>query len=364
MISEKIPRSGILYLHLKDVVESFDDPINHQYNPHVIQALNTIAYIGGESVANLFVGPKSYGQGLNGKGHFTTIKGNFYGPSKSTRLKHQAGYTTKSGIYCPLLKSFLILCANTDDSMPFYRSNHVKVYATVVENDGTALKAGLRFDERLKTIVGLEETIIDHQYILDNPVPSPEFLKSKLITEALVIMQTTLDNKIDLLIGVQYVAKKGKTGEEMFKQCTEQSILAQTCLHCLQHRSEITDHVLIHTDCNSFCERCWDLKEVCEDCASLGHTSIYPQLRPCWVCLTSEQTCIKSMVMVYVTDCEEGNKKSMLTIHQHHNNGTLNPQLAFFIAIPDAVHVGKSIKASIANWYIIINGQRCCLAIL
>ncbi len=165
VISEKIPRSGILYLHLKDVVESFDDPINHQYNPHVIQALNTIAYIGGESVANLFVGPKSYGQGLNGKGHFRTIKGNFYGPSKSTRLKHQAGYTTKSGIYCPLLKSFLILCANTDGSMPFYRSNHVKVYATVVENDGTALKAGLRFDERLKTIVGLEETIIDHQCI-------------------------------------------------------------------------------------------------------------------------------------------------------------------------------------------------------
>ena len=99
-------------------------------------------------------GPIGHWEGNKGKGHFdpASIKGNFYAPSKSTRTKYQSGYTTGSGLYNPLLKAFLLIC---DHCLPLINTPLLKVYPSSLQNDETALKAGLRFDERLKKIVGL-----------------------------------------------------------------------------------------------------------------------------------------------------------------------------------------------------------------
>ena len=101
---------------MKDVVGSLSDPTHHSYDSETIEFLNSVGYVGEERAVKLLVGPMSKGQGAQGKGHFdpTNIKGNLYGPSKSTRNKLQSGYTTESGLYSPpLLQTFLMLAQNS-----------------------------------------------------------------------------------------------------------------------------------------------------------------------------------------------------------------------------------------------------------
>ena len=57
-------------------------------------------------------------------------------------------------------------------------------------------------------------------------------------------------------------------------------------------------------------------------------------------------------------DCEEGNKKAMSDILEELENGIHDPSLSLVIPIPDSVHVGKSLKAGFANWYLKLQNER------
>ena len=72
----------------------------------------------------------------------------------------------------------------------------------------------------------------------------------------------------------------------------------------------------------------------------------------------------KLAAFVYTSDCEEGNKKALENISKQTEEGTIDPELALMVGLPDAIHVGKSLKCSFANWYILLKGQRSNLAIL
>ena len=63
------------------------------------------------------------------------------------------------------------------------------------------------------------------------------------------------------------------------------------------------------------------------------------------------------------SDCECGNKKAFELISESKSNGALPPQF-IFICLPDAVHVGKSLKCSFANWMLLLDDKRACLSIL
>ena len=63
-------------------------------------------------------------------------------------------------------------------------------------------------------------------------------------------------------------------------------------------------------------------------------------------------------------DCKEGNKKAMSDILEELENGTRDPSLSLVIPIPDSVHVGKSLKAGFAKWYLKLQNGRGNLAIL
>lgn len=52
----------------------------------------------------------------------------------------------------------------------------VKVFLVVIVNDGIVLKAGFRFDERIKRVVGLNVDV-DLKFALDNFELILEFLK-------------------------------------------------------------------------------------------------------------------------------------------------------------------------------------------
>ena len=86
------------------------------------------------------------------------------------------------------------------------------MFPVAIANDGTALKAGLRFDERIKRVVGLNVDV-DLKFALDNPEPTSEFLKQAVVTEANVSFLTTLDNEVAMPCSVEYMSKAGKTGD-------------------------------------------------------------------------------------------------------------------------------------------------------
>ena len=70
------------------------------------------------------------------------------------------------------------------------------------------------------------------------------------------------------------------------------------------------------------------------------------------------------MVLVLTTDCEEGNKKAMELIEVMQVNKTIDPAFEYLAFFPDSVHVGKSLKCSFCNWFIILNGERGSLSII
>jgi hypothetical protein len=255
-----------------------------------------------------------HGQGQCGKGHFdqTEVRGNMFGPSRSTCNKYQAGYTVKSGMVKELMLSFLVICQSSQ--VPTLVENEkVVVYPCVIENDGTALKAGLRFDERSKVVVGLTETC-DIKFVEENPHPASKFLKKTVVTEAIVSFVSTLDNVISMPVGIRYVAKSGKTGENMRAMFIKDVEIMQMCKQCVT-KANAEQHIMpnTHEHCNSLCENCWDLKTVCDACKCKGQISHIPGLRACIKCLEVGTTCEKCLVLVYTTDCEEGNKKAIET---------------------------------------------------
>ena len=332
----------------------------------MIEFFNTIRYLGGESTANFLRGPAWHGQGRRGKGHFEseTKRGNFHGPSPATCAKRQAGYTVKSGVIRDLVTTMITLADKATKVKPLVQNPIAKVFPVAIANDDTALKAGLRFDERVKRVVGLNVDI-DLAFVLENPNPTSEFLKQAVVTEASVSFLTTLDNEIAMPCSVEYMSKAGKTGEYMTRKFKSEAKTIQICQGCL-FRANTVEHIIDMNpnSCDCFCKGCWDNKRVCDDCAVQGQVSYFPACRACAACLEKGETCVKLAAFVYTSDCEEGNKKALENFNQQIEEGTIEAELALIVGLPDAIHVGKSLKCSFANWYILLKGQRSNLAFL
>ena len=68
----------------------------------------------------------------------------------------------------------IILPDKATNVKPLVKTPIAKVFPVATANDGTALKAGLRFDKRVKRVVGLNVDI-DLAFVLENPSPTSEF---------------------------------------------------------------------------------------------------------------------------------------------------------------------------------------------
>ena len=64
------------------------------------------------------------------------------------------------------------------------------------------------------------------------------------------------------------------------------------------------------------------------------------------------------------TDCEESNKQALTQLHDDAATGCDPPELSLLAAMPDVVHMGKSLKCSWSNWILWFKGTRSTLAIL
>ena len=148
-----------MYKYLKDTVEVLIR-YDHEYDPEVIEFFNTIEHLGGGSTVNFLRGPMYHGQGRGGVKNAEDVALNLGGPSKRTRDKLRGGYTTKSGVLKDLQLAFITIATDeTSNVQPFLETDAVKVIGVALENDSTALKPGIQFDDRIKRNVGLKQDV-------------------------------------------------------------------------------------------------------------------------------------------------------------------------------------------------------------
>ncbi|XP_014674326.1 PREDICTED: uncharacterized protein LOC106814524 [Priapulus caudatus] len=364
----KIPEDCIMYKFLDNTTSyALLDPktkSDFKWDTDVLEFFETIKYLGGERTANFICGPGFHGTGRGGTKEFKTYADfNLGGPSEYATRKCHAGYTTKSGVIKQILQSFYSLTSHPAAQVsPIISSPVVNVIPVSLASDGTALKAGLEFDTVSKEIVGATFNI-DKRYVVEHPDSETEemkkHIKETLITEVNVTYMTSLDSGASIPVAVHYM-NKSTTGDQMIRLYTNIVEMVQTCSKCLTN-TESFDHVIEHSNCSSYCNVCLDTQTVCPKCREVGQVSYHPSLRACDVCVESKTKCSKLAVLLLTSDCEEKNKAA-LTYFQGERNTNYN--LSMLSSIPDAVHVGKSLKCSWANWFVLFKGERSNLVLL
>ena len=198
-----IRKDKIFYKYLDSISYAMID-LSHEYDKHVVEFFNTIKFLGGEKTVNFIRGPVWHGCGSGGVFSPDDAKSNLGGPGRTTRLKHSSGYTTSSGVIKPWIDSFLKLALDPSVGVkPLVDAPIVKVIAAAMENDGTALKPSIQFDEKQQVNVGLKMAA-DIEFVKSNPVPKSEFLKENVVTEANVTFLSTADNGVSMPVAVIY----------------------------------------------------------------------------------------------------------------------------------------------------------------
>lgn len=352
-----LSKQDVLYKFIDDVSTELENPQGqHVYSEPVIELCNTIRYHGGSSAILAMRGPMWKGCGRGGHQNPELAKPNLGGPSLQTLRKHTAGYTFKSGVNKFWLLSFLKL---TNDALPLFANDKLKVIPIVLQNDGTALKPSIQFDKSQQLNVGLDPPS-SYTFVHNHPEPSPEFLGKHVILESNITCAATLDNAVFMPIAATYKTGSNKSALDMEQQFLDEVTIVQTCMHCLE--GAIPNRHILTIDsvsnCISECQQCLTEEDVCEECLP-HHTSHLPPLRACMRCIELGIECVRCVVFAIIADCETGNRKAaenLISARQRKENPSM---VAAFI--PDPVHVAKSLKASFANWPIVLNKERACL---
>ena len=350
-----IPKDNIMYKYLKDTTEVFTK-YDHEYDPEVIEFFQHNQIFRRVEHCELRTRSRDHGQGKGGEKKAEDSVFNLGGPSKRTCDELRGGYITQSGVLKDVQLAFMTLATDeTSNVHPFLETNAVKVIGVALENDGTALKPGIQFDDRTKKNVGLKQDV-DLKFVRDNPNPTPEFLKTNILTEANVLLVTSLCNGVSMPIATHYFTKSGKIGEEMKDFFIAQAKTLQICKACVEmiHSDDNTVPPCAVDSCISSCRACLDGGKPCPPCAEQNQPSYVPSLRACKRCLDAGEQCIRCVVLVLTTDCEEGNKKAMELIAKLQEDQHMDPALQNLVFLPDRVHVGKCLKCSFCNWFIVL----------
>eukprot|EP00795_Rhopilema_esculentum_P010575 gene10575-19310_t len=134
-------------------------------------------------------------------------------------------------------------------------------YLIALGNDGTALKPAIQFDERTKSNVGLPSEI-NMQFVRDTPFVDSDTLQKELVCEAL--------------------------------------------------HSSLYFYIKVN-----------ESKTVFKDCAKIGYVNYIPSVKPCEFCMVPDLKCVRRVVTVLTLDCEEGNKKCVVSFKRDVVNGSM-----------------------------------------
>ncbi len=103
---------------------------------------------------------------------------------------------------------------------------------------------------------------------------------------------------------------------------------------------------------------CLSTDSVCPTCSEIGHKFPETSLQACNNCLQDGKRCVKLIVLIWASDCEENNKKAMQMLSNFADKGELNISYQNISFCPESVHVGKCFKSSFANWFLYKSGER------
>lgn len=274
-------------------------------------------------------------------------------PSKSTRQRQKPDSIKESGVITSHLRNFQRMCVT---SKPLQSNEAVVLRPICLSRDAMAIKPSGDFDIQTNSIIGLTNTI-DLDYVKNNPIPDPEQLKRTMYTEAGAVVGTSLDNKVGLLLANDFLTSR-TTSDMVFETLSTVIEKVQTCESCLRDvRSPLVDD--LSKACTSICQACLlnidaGQDDTCEEC-SPTYSSPFPQLRPCSRCTLAGIPCHKLAVVAVSMDCESNNACAMKRIHTRTD---LPPHMQLLHAIPDAVHAGKKVFRSCANWWLLLDGYR------
>lgn len=115
---------------------------------------------------------------------------------------------------------------------PLIDNDTVRVVPVTIQKDGMALKPGMQVDSRQGKIIGTTHDR-DYKYIKENPNADPGKLKDIFITEAECYCATSLDGKVTLPVGVDYIPRK-LDGEYTYNTIKEKGKSSEICLHHLK----------------------------------------------------------------------------------------------------------------------------------
>ena len=191
--------------------------------------IRSVRKVGGKKTLRLLRGPGNFGKGSRWK-EFDIRNFNIPLPSLSTLHRVGSGYTPRSGIILPFLCAFIKLASNESKC---FVENNIELLSVIVARgiDGFGLKAGCYRDQHINEFIGTT-FILDVDWIKQNSTPSLSFLRDHMVRQAEPEVLTSLDKRVSLPIGVNYLTNEGSSAEslEMWK---ERLCQIQTCLKCL-----------------------------------------------------------------------------------------------------------------------------------
>lgn len=379
-----LSRDHIFYKLIKNAVDfvtsvnnGFSSDDQFQWDSDILQFLDTIEYYGHEATVNLLRGSGFYNRAVDkNKSTIQTPRfdwktWNWPLPGRTTRQKRNKGrYTTEDGVYWPLIENFLAIISDEKSGLEpiFYdKKTKLKLFAVTSQEDGMALKPGLRVDSHQGKVIGASIPI-GLQYTRNNSPPKTEELKKAMVKEAHCTCIETLDGKFAIPVGVHYLPT-AVTGNEQLEQSLESIGCLETCLSCIRNSKMCFSGSVLKGKghCKSACAECISLQDVCQACQEVGHKFINPALRACDECLNKGEDCIKLVCLAWIMDSESKNKNSQTSLNQNqkdNEDGDETDSTDLLTAFPDAVHVAKNDRASFANWYRLVDGYRVNLVLL
>ena len=258
--SKKLDQDHIFYKCLKNALEFAQKSSNpreqFKHDESVNTYIETLEFHGKPKTMNLLRGPGHRKQGRGGTFQFDWKDWNLpFVPSKTTRDKNKAGYSTRNGVIKSLLVSYLLLSQLEDSGVqPLLKNSSLHLIPAALATDGMSIKPGLQFDGRVKELVGLIFPV-SATYVKENPVPNPSFLRESFVVEANAMILTTVDNKLSLPVGNDYTCKK-TDGNSVKNKIETRVKQIQICLRCLLTSTDTCMNVISSSGdvCSSFCE--------------------------------------------------------------------------------------------------------------
>ena len=359
--SGRLPTDHIFYrliLNELKFARQIGNPKEQFQHDNVLRSFcESICRNGHMKTFNLLTGKRMLNKGRGSAHSFTWQDYNIPLPPP----RKNPGYTYENGVLRAYLLGFLQLLANDESPVAsLLNERTIKVVPVSMAKDGLTLKPGFQADPKQLIVVGGLETY-SLEYITENQIISPEFFKDKFVTEAEIMGITTLDYKLAVVLGSDFVNNSG-TGQSTFETHLKRLKELQQCKSCLEREKSVT--VAGESCTTSECPKCTENRSVCHECKAKGQFHWNPMLRQCDECSKTNSQCVRLACFNLTTDSLQIFKTAMELISQGQENGTIPSEAFLASPNPDLVHSGKNIHRSHGNWFLFVNQARFSLVML